>query len=176
MFSENVNSMSDAKQLKLTPAGQQALKNIAVAPAERELLEQFLQHPERMLPPTDVAIPVADPELLNKCIQRGWVRWSVGLPLRSPAGGVVERVQQRLEEAASTAVSPVAAPAVVPPVVPPVVPQGGSAAERQPEQAPVVAHLEVGVEVQVPVFAMPEVSEEEIAQSYENFLNVMGKK
>lgn len=139
----------EKKYLKLTPAGQLAIKKITVMPLEKAVLERVQKEPGFVIPTQTVYDEQLDQSTLKDMLQKGW--------LRETDIGYVSGFASPTPTPTDPTREPTGSPASVPPVT-------QSYAPEPFKEAPAV------------VLPKVEVSEEEKARSYEDFLKIMGSK
>lgn len=141
---KNVYCM-EKKYLKLTPAGQMAVKKITVSGLEKSILER-IQKEEGFVLPTEVVYDEhLDVSSITALLQKGWLR-------ETDIGNIAASSSRVLSQ----------------PTVSPSVPPSEIAAAPEPS-----VHAPKVVSAPLPKI---EVSEEEKAKSYENFMKIMGNK
>lgn len=135
----------EKKYLKLTPAGQMAVKKITVSGLEKSILER-IQKEEGFVLPTEVVYDEhLDVASITALLQKGWLR-------ETDIGNIAASSSRVLSQ----------------PTVSPSVPPSEIAAAPEPS-----VHAPEVVSAPLPKI---EVSEEEKAKSYENFMKIMGNK
>lgn len=149
--------MSSQKNIKLTAAGQLALKNITIAPADRNFLEQFLVRTGYVLAVEEiVAIENEDvATTLSRLKGNGWIRETV---LLTAASSINQPTVVQQDPSQS----------VTPPPVP-VVEETSEKTSNQEELLPPAIPSP-------PLHPSFNVTEEEKARSFEQFMRVMASK
>lgn len=135
----------EKKYLKLTPAGQMAVKKITVSGLEKSILERIQKEEGFVLPTHVVHDEHLDVSSITALLQKGWLRETDIGNIAASSIGVLSQ--------------PTVSPSPPPSEITPAPELSAPPPEVVPAPLPKI-----------------EVSEEEKAKSYENFMKIMGNK